>query len=187
MPQAPSELSFSPQGIFYPMVTSANVAVAAATPWFQTDQFPKGAADFDASPNIGLPAVKTGPNLQFEPKNIHEAIAKGFFPEGMFFGAICMMLANTAYEVVKGRNDKSPEFELFRHIRNASSHGNRFYFEGKEPRRPATWRGATINHEQKGGENPLQGQLCFGGEEFFGMADLLRLLWDIEQKLLSGS
>jgi hypothetical protein len=40
------------------------------------------------------------------------------------------MLAVTAYAAVEDRNDRSPEFEFFRHIRNASAHGNRFNFRG---------------------------------------------------------
>ena len=58
--------------------------------------------------------------------------------------SLCCMLANTAYETVKGMRDQSPVFELFRHVRNASSHGNRFSFQAKEPRRKAMWRGLEI-------------------------------------------
>lgn len=95
--------------------------------------------------------------------------------------SLCCMLVNTAYESVKDSNDHSPEFEAFRHIRNASSHGNSFFFRPNEPRRLASWRGLEIDHLAKGGSNPLHGTDCFGG--LFAPADAILLLWDIEQKL----
>lgn len=95
--------------------------------------------------------------------------------------SLCCMLVNTAYESVKAENDHSPEFEVFRHVRNASSHGNAFFFDEGEPPRPASWRGLAIDHLSKGALNPLQGSDCFGG--LFAPADAILLLWDIEQKL----
>jgi hypothetical protein len=97
---------------------------------------------------------------------------------------LCCSLANLAYERVKEMNDKSPEFEFFRHVRNACSHNNRFYFETRkkksEPIREASWRGFTIDHNSKGKSNPLYGQQCFGYR--LGPADLMMLLHDIDQK-----
>ena len=93
-----------------------------------------------------------------------------------------MMLANTAYESVKDRNDHSPQFEFFRHVRNASSHLNHFNFAPHEPRRPAAWRGFVIDHTLKGTANPLNRQGCFGN--ILGAGDIFPLLWDIEQILI---
>jgi len=60
------------------------------------------------------------------------------------------MFANHVYEAVKDENVSSPEFELFRHIRNASSHNNRFNFIDSEPACPASWRGLKIDNTNKG-------------------------------------
>jgi hypothetical protein len=87
---------------------------------------------------------------------------------------LCGMLANTGYESVKSLNNKSPAFEFFRHIRNSASHGNVFTFLNGEPRRPAEWRGKTIS-------SMLAGTRCFF--DFIGPADIVLLMWDIEQNL----
>jgi hypothetical protein len=84
------------------------------------------------------------------------------------------MLVNTGYESVKSLNDKSPVFEFFRHVRNSASHGNAFTFLNGEPRRPAEWRGKTI-------ASTLTGTRCFF--DFLGPADIVLLMWDIEQQL----
>lgn len=92
------------------------------------------------------------------------------------------MLANTAYEAVKDKNDKSPEFEYLRHIRNASSHQNTFNFFDHEPSSPAQWKKSIIDHNSKGKSNPLYGTACFG--TFVGVADIIYLLKEIEEKLI---
>ena len=40
--------------------------------------------------------------------------------------------------------DKTPELELFRHLRNGISHGNTFNLQHGEPRRPAAFKGFQI-------------------------------------------
>jgi hypothetical protein len=94
--------------------------------------------------------------------------------------SLCCMLANTAYDSVEIKNDHSPEFEFFRHVRNAASHGNTFSLFKHEPSRPASWRGLVIDHTMKGQTNPLNGTLCFGG--LLAPSDAIFLLWDIEKK-----
>lgn len=111
---------------------------------------------------------------------LRENAQKGLLSKNNFIGGCCMMLANIAYESVKSQNDHSPEFEFFRHVRNASSHLNRFKFEKREPRRPATWRGVALDHTKPGDKNPLQGTYCFG--QLLSVSDILWLLWDIEQR-----
>jgi hypothetical protein len=95
--------------------------------------------------------------------------------------SLCCMFVNSTYEEVGHQNDHSPEFEVFRHLRNAASHQNRFHFKPHEPRRPAAWRGFVIDHNQKGSSNPLHGTPCFGTK--IGPADIIFLLSDIESKL----
>ena len=62
----------------------------------------------------------------------------------------------------------SQEFEFFRHIRNAISHGNRFTFSRNEPSRPAAFKNKTIDHNLNGYENVLF--------TFIGIGDTLDLL-----------
>lgn len=93
---------------------------------------------------------------------------------------LCSMLANTAYEAVQPL-PITPVTEVLRHVRHAASHGNRFNFRDWEPLRPAAWRALTIDHVRKGAANPLYGVTCF--HDTLGPADLVMLLWDIEQIL----
>lgn len=118
----------------------------------------------------------------FFPHDVVTNIKTGKFLIETYINSCCGMLANTAYESVKENNDKSPEFELLRHIRNASSHQNKFNFFPKEPTSPSFWKEAKIDHEKKGKENSLYGTQCFG--VFFGVPDIIDLLKEIEEKLI---
>ncbi|MFZ6028053.1 MAG: hypothetical protein ACOYYS_10085 [Chloroflexota bacterium] len=100
----------------------------------------------------------------------------------IMYDLICL-LANMAYERVKQFNDHSPEFEFFRHVRNAASHKNHFTFTKNEPQRAANWEGLIIDHAMTGEANPLQKQQCFG--TFLYSGDLFFLLNDIEDKILN--
>jgi hypothetical protein len=116
------------------------------------------------------------------PFQLRKQALRGDIDKSKHITSCCMMLANTAYESVKEYNDGSEIFEFFRHIRNASSHLNVFQFNHKEPAHPAQWRGAIIEHQQKGDKNALFAKPCFG--HFIGVADLLDLLMDIEHKII---
>lgn len=88
-----------------------------------------------------------------------------------------IMLLNTAYEWTKptlATLPKSPLFEFFRHVRNGSSHGNRFHFLGSEPVRPAQWKGHTV-------ERNLEARQVVG--DFLSPAELPLLLADVEAEL----
>lgn len=117
----------------------------------------------------------------FFPHDVVSNIQNGKYSLNIYVNSCCCMLANSAYESVKERNDKSPEFEFFRHIRNASSHQNKFMFYPHEPALPAYWKGAMIDHKLKGTDNPLYGKECFGS--FFGVPDIIDLLKEIEDKV----
>ena len=119
----------------------------------------------------------------FFPYDVIKNIQSGKFTFPFYINSCCCMLANTAYEAVKDMNDKSPEFEYFRHIRNASSHQNMFNFVAYEPNRPAHWKKSTIDHNLKGNQNPLYGTACFG--TFVGVADIIDLLKEIEKNLFN--
>ena len=88
---------------------------------------------------------------------------------------------NTAYEAVRAHNDQPPEFEFFRHCRNAAAHSNRFFFSEREPARPAAWRTVTLNKSKKGSANPLFNRRCIHG--LIGLGDLIELLSDIERRV----
>jgi hypothetical protein len=83
--------------------------------------------------------------------------------------------------VAEAHNDQSPEFEVFRHLRNAASHGNSFYFKKDEPRRLASWGKLVIDDKFKGRFNPLFGVECIG--DTISPADALALLQSIERRL----
>lgn len=116
------------------------------------------------------------------PHDVVSNIKNGKYSLDAYVNSCCCMLANSAYETVKENNDKSPEFEFLRHIRNASSHQNKFVFYSREPALPAHWKGAMIDHNLKGKENPLYEEKCFGS--FFGVPDLIDLLKEIEDKMI---
>lgn len=118
----------------------------------------------------------------FFPHDVINNIQAGKFTFPVYINSCCCMLANTAYEAVKDKNDKSPEFEYFRHIRNASSHQNMFIFFNHEPSKPAHWKKSEIAHNLKGNRNPLYGTACFG--TFMGVSDIIDLLKEIEEKLI---
>ena len=68
------------------------------------------------------------------------------------------------------------EFEFFRHVRNASAHGNRFAFNSGEPKRSAGWRTLTLDAKTHAGTR------CFGS--LLNAADALSLLSDIQRLLM---
>jgi hypothetical protein len=178
MGTAEPDLIFRKDLCFYQIAAAAAASCTAFAVMFD----PKNLANLKRKDCITLKGIATG-DRHFFPYEIHtEAVAENI-SQSDFLGTICMMLANTAYESVKHRNDYSPEFEFFRHIRHAASHLNHFRFAPNEPRNPTSWRGIMIDHTKKGASNPLHGTGCFG--RFLGVADIFVLLWDIEQKLIA--
>jgi hypothetical protein len=119
--------------------------------------------------------------LLIDTAQIHKQCTNGAFLAEDAVKALCCMLINTAYESVKNYNDKSPEFEFFRHLRNAASHNNQFNFFNNEPSFPASWSGLVFDETMKGNSNPLYGQECVGATVSPG--DILALLQEIELKI----
>ena len=175
MEEAPG-IEFKQEGPFYDMVASFMVATASCPAIFNRDNPMNLTEDhFIAIEGIVVPGRHIRPMQAFA--QVHA----GHFTMGKYLETCCSMLANTAYESVKDQNDHSPEFEFFRHVRNAASHRNRFAFTPREPARPASWRSAVFDHTTLGDMNPQQGKKCFG--EVLGVIDIVDLLWDIEQKV----
>ncbi|WP_334187103.1 hypothetical protein [Noviherbaspirillum sp.] len=163
------------QGLpFYDMVTSFMVSLAACPAIFNK-QNPMGLTE----EHYIVVAGGILESRHFRPYDVYQLAQNGQISSETYLKACCGMLANTAYESVKNKNDHSPEFEFFRHVRNAASHQNKFHFAIREPLRPATWHSAAIDHSKKGTLNPLHGTECFGG--LVGMSDLIDLLADIEK------
>lgn len=81
-------------------------------------------------------------------------------------------LLGSAYELLKPHRDPNNAlWEFFRHTRNAAFHGNRFYFKGGEPLRPASWRGRELSNALD--EQPLFFEFLQFGDAFFMLADLI--------------
>lgn len=180
MPKLPDTLRFSTNSPFYNMVASFNIAAAGSHSIFSLEN----EMGFEAMHTIKLDSIITK-ELHIRPFDLREKIKNGYISQNDYTGSICMMLINTDYETVKEKNDRSPEFEFFRHVRNASSHLNKFNFFPWEPKREASWRGIEIPINPKGAANPLYGNYCFG--ELLGISDALYLLWDIDQKINKNS
>lgn len=146
-----ADIVFEQNGIFWPMVGSFMVAVSGSISI--TD--PKNVMALTKEAYVAMPGIVTSGH-HFIPLDVHKLVVAGNISAGAFVRSMCGMLANTAYETVKDRKDGSPEFEFFRHVRNASSHGNTFNFDGKrdEPRHPAHWRSARIDSHAQGQRQP---------------------------------
>ncbi len=161
---------------FYEMVGTF-LAILSASPAIFSTGNPMG---FKKDHYISLQGVQVS-DKHWYPIEVYEQAQNGHMTQAFYIGHTCMMLANLAYESVKSLNDHSPEFEFFRHVRNAASHRNLFTFTQNEPRCPVAWRGIAIDHNKKGTSNPLHGTHCFG--PVLGPADIIDLLADIEQKI----
>jgi hypothetical protein len=130
---------------------------------------------------IELSGIQTA-SREIHPYEIHREVVENKLSHESYCTNLCIMLTNTAYEAVKSYDDKSPVFEFFRHIRNASSHRNQFNFTANEPARPAAWRGLHFDVNLKGKDNPYYGFQCFG--QHLSFIDILELLWDVEQLIV---
>ena len=176
MNKLPPSIIFNEQGMFYNMVSTFMASVVGMRAVYDK----RNPMNFREKVVIAIEG-KVHDVLKIEPYSIFLQAVSGKITTPILLNNLCGMLINTAYESVKDENDHSPEFEFFRHIRNASSHENHFNFKYGEPRRSTAWRGVIIDHSLKESQNPLQGELCFGN--ILATADAILLLWDIEQKL----
>jgi hypothetical protein len=123
---------------------------------------------------------KVRPDLAIDLGQVHALRASGDLTADAVMKSLCCMLLNTAYSVAEAYNDQSPAFEVFRHLRNAASHGNNFFFKKDEPRLPASWGTFVMDDKLKGRFNPLFGAECIG--DTFSPADALALLQNIERR-----
>lgn len=176
----PEYLFFQSDKPFYPMVTTFFSSIAGL------QAFVDPSNPLNIKPNQRLP-IQGKVHRQFS-ISVYELFQhhRGVhISSSQLTASLCCMLVNTAYESVKEliteKNNGSPTLEFFRHIRNAASHGNKFWFHTDQPKYCAMWRGKSIDYLQKGDANPLQKTVCFF--DFVGPADVVLLLWDVEQIL----
>ena len=84
-------------------------------------------------------------------------------------GGLLMTIISVIGDKLKQNDyfEKTSELEFFRHIRNAISHGNQFYFKHNEPKRQAMFKNFEITAS-------LQGKNCLF--EFMSTGDVIELL-----------
>ncbi len=169
-------LDFPKDSPFYNMVMSFTISLLG----FKSFSQPGNPMKWKPREALRLEGMVSEP-LDVNFHQFYTLIQNGHLDQKQHFTNLACMLINSAYETVKERNDQSPEFEFFRHIRNAASHGNKFYFEKHEPKRQAHWRGKVIDEKMKGPQNPLFDVDCFF--HFIAVPDAILLLKDIEKKI----
>jgi hypothetical protein len=172
------KIDFDPNGPFFDMVISFLIANMGLKP-LNDEILPDGDFPFKELSTVvyngeGIPGIIINPLILF-----YEFREKKQPDLKNVITSFCMMLMISAYESNKNKFDKSPLYEFFRHIRNASAHNNRFFFLSHEPKRPAKWRNLYIDDKKKGKDNPLFGKDCFFN--FLGPADSILLLNEVEK------
>jgi hypothetical protein len=172
----PPSIIFAQGRPFYEMVTSFLAATVGMGPVFEKEN-PLALGPDKTAWYRG----KLRPDLAIDMGQIHAQCVSGALTVDAAVKSLCCMLLNTAYTAAEGQNDQSPVFEVFRHLRNAASHGNKFNFRKDEPRRPASWGAFVIDDKLRGTSNPLFGVECIGAT--ISPADALALLQDIERRL----
>ena len=172
----PPTIIFTQGRPFFEMVTSFLAATVGMGPVFERENPLALGPD-----KIAWYRGKVRPDLAIDMGQIHAQCVSGALTADAAVKSLCCMLLNTTYAAAEPHNDQSPEFEIFRHLRNAASHGNRFNFRKDEPKRPASWGAFAIDDKLKGTSNPLFGVECIGAT--ISPADALALLQDIERRL----
>jgi len=173
---SPRTINFTQDSPFFEMVMAFLAATAGIGSVFERKDLPA-----PGSGEIAWYRGKVRPDLAIDREQVHALCLSGDLTADSVMKSLCCMLLNTAYAVADAHNDQSPEFEFFRHLRNAASHGNSFYFKKDEPRRPASWGKLVIDDKLKGRFNPLFGAECVG--DTISPADALALLQNIERRL----
>ena len=172
----PPTIIFTQDSPFFDMVMSFLAATMGMEPVFEKENSLSPGPD-----KLGCYRGKIRTDRAIDLGQVHALCASGDLTADVVMKSLCCMLINSAYSVAEAHNDQSPEFEVFRHLRNAALHGNSFFFKKDEPRRPASWGSFTIDDKLKGTFNPLSGLECIGGT--FSPADVLALLQNIERRL----
>ena len=171
----PASIVFTQDSPFFEMVMAFLAATMGMGPAFEKES--------PLAPGPGQLAWYRGkvrPDLAIDAGQVRALRLSGDLTADAVMKSLCCMLINTAYSVAEAHNDQSPAFEVFRHVRNAASHGNNFFFKKDEPRLPASRGAFVIDDKLKGRFNPLFGVECIG--DTFSPADALALLQNIERR-----
>ena len=171
----PPTITFSQDSPFFELVMAFLAATMGMAPVFEKEN-PSSPGPDKTSWYRG----KVRPDLAIDLGQVRALCESGDLTADAVMKSLCCMLLNTAYSVAEPYNDQSPAFEVFRHLRNAASHGNNFFFKKDEPRHPASWGTFVIDDKLKGRFNPLFGAECIG--DTFSPADALALLQNIERR-----
>lgn len=147
----------------------------------------KGFIGSQKTPLIGKFALRSDFQNNFIKIDIDEIATDAFYnlgyliEAGLEFSAARMLLIS-AYEIkkdeIKGKGLETDElWQFFRHCRNAAAHNGRFYFKKDEPKFKNKWGNFEIVSD-------MAGTKLFRDEKegFVSSGDIVRLLWDIEQK-----
>jgi hypothetical protein len=172
------DLVLDPKGRLYEFMLTFLVASAGLTPTYDSVNYSKFMQ--------GVEGVFPGTvGAKVDLAKCIQQVRAGALPQQQAETSLCSMLANISYESLTDKDKavlkNNPVFEVFRHVRNAASHGNRWHFIPKEPRSPGQWNHVVIDPTRKGNKNPLHGKQCFYGT--LKPADLLYLLRDVEKLL----
>ncbi|MGC1454772.1 MAG: hypothetical protein WA946_06245 [Nitrospirota bacterium] len=171
----PPTLIFTQDSPFFEIVMAFLAATVGMGPVFEKEN------PFSPGPDKNTwYRGKVRPDLAIDLGQVHALCESGEVSADAVMKSLCCMLLNTAYSVAEAHNDQSPAFEVFRHLRNAASHGNYFFFKKDEPRLPASWGAFVIDDKLKGRFNPLFGAECIG--DTFSPADALALMQNIERR-----
>jgi hypothetical protein len=176
------DLILDPIGPFYVYMLAFLAASAGLTAVYDTANYP---IFMHGSAGIFPAKVVVGAKVNLT--ECVEGVRNGALPQQTTEISLCSMLANTAYESLPERDRRrlkgNPVFEVFRHVRHATSHGNRWHFIGKykEPTARGEWQGFLIDEAHKGKKNPLHDKQCIHNSLLPG--DLLFLLRDVEKLL----
>src|SRR5437762_937584 len=108
------ELTFRNDGYFYDMVASFLVSLFACPAMFD----PRNPLKLSPDGYMPLKGLATK-DMHIRPFQIWKDVQKGYISEKIYLETCSAMLSNTAYESVKSLRNRSPEFEFFRHVRNA--------------------------------------------------------------------
>ena len=134
--------------------------------------------------SINLEGKTTGKNNHFNRLALIEQMKSKFSSVQDAVRILSQQLVISCYASVEDENNKSPEFEFFRHLRNGCAHGNKFKFISykdkkshkivNEPSRLAKWNGLEITRSLE------KTEIIFA---FLAPGDILKLLKDISEKI----
>lgn len=107
---------------------------------------------------VGEPAVK------YDVHKMYAEFSKDKANNIDFMKFPMMSMISFIHDIIRdnGFEKQDPEFEFYRHIRNAVSHGNKFTFKNTEPRKPASFKTLTIDASMNGMQNVINDYINFG-------------------------